>query len=214
MSLEWNKIFAAVLVAGITAQVAGFASDKIFHKEALEENAYEIEVAEMPGASMEATGPTGPEPILALLADADVTKGEKLSKACAACHSFDQGGPNKVGPNLYGIVNSHYAHLDNFAYSDAIKAAGEAGATWTYQNLNAFLWKPKEHIPGTKMNYIGMKKASDRAAIIAWLRTVSNSPAALPDASAIAAEAPEEATESEETQAQDAMEDTATPSEE
>lgn len=187
MSLEWNKIFAAILVAGILAQLSGFISNKIFHKEPLAEDAFKVEVADAGNAAAVATAPKGPEPILALLADADVTRGEKLSKACAACHSFNEGGPNKIGPNLWNVVGAEYAHLDDFAYSDALQSKE---GVWDYAALNHFLWKPKDYIPGTKMNYIGMKKPEDRASIIAWLRTLSSSPAALPSAEEIAASQP------------------------
>lgn len=177
-----NKIFAALLVAGITAQMSGFISEKLFHKDALAENAYKIEVAET-SSTATAAKPAGPEPILALLADADISKGEKLSKACAACHSFDKGGANKVGPNLWNIVGDKYAHKADFSYSSSLVAAAEAGGVWNYDNLNAFMWKPKKHIPGTKMNYIGIKKAEKRAQLIAWLRTLSDAPVALPEVS-------------------------------
>lgn len=98
-----------------------------------------------------------------------MAKGEKLSKACMACHSFDKGGPNKIGPNLWGIYNDKIAHLDNYAYSDAM---ANFGGQWDIEALNAFLWKPKKYMPGTKMNYIGMKKAEDRAAIVKYLQSL------------------------------------------
>lgn len=184
---EWNKIFAAVLVAGITAMLAGFIAEKTTEAHELETDAVQIAALDTGAGGATAAAPTGPEPILALLAAADVAQGEKLSKACAACHSFKQGEPHKVGPNLWGIVGAKQAHSDDFAYSDAMKAKG---GTWNYQELNKFLWKPKDYVPGTKMTFVGVKKPADRAALIAWLRTLSPSPAALPSAGDIAAEAP------------------------
>ena len=170
MNMEQNKIFAALLVAGITAYFAGFISDLSFHQDMPERNAYYIDVPEKDSAlSTESTAPAGPEPILELIAAADVTKGQKLSRACAACHSFDQGGKDGIGPNLWDIFEAQKASKPGFAYSDALK---EKGGTWTVEDLNAFLWKPKKFAPGTKMNYIGMKKVSDRAAIVAWLKTL------------------------------------------
>ncbi len=93
-------------------------------------------------ASTGAAHPQVPEPILALLAAADTTKGEALAKACIACHGFDKGGPNKVGPNLYGIVNGPKAHVSDFALFRRDQGNGRQGDRWTYQNLSAFLWKP------------------------------------------------------------------------
>jgi cytochrome c len=169
--LEKNKVFAAVLVAGIVAMLSGFVAKKVVHSEELEADAYQIEVVEVVEvvASGAPAAPVGPAPIIDLIADADIAKGEKLSKACMACHSFNQGGPNKIGPNLWGIYDDKVAHLDNFAYSDAMKNYGGA---WTVAELNGFLWKPKKHMPGTKMNYIGMKKPEDRAAMVKYLQSL------------------------------------------
>ena len=187
-SFEFNKIFAAVLVAGITAMLAGFISGKINHPHDLEKDAVEIEGSSVAGGGV--TKAALPDPIMHLIASADVAKGAKLSKACAACHSFDQGGPSKLGPNLWNIAGAPKASK-NFDYSDALRSAGGA---WGYDDLNKFLWKPKKAVPGTKMNYIGLKKPEDRAAMIAWLRTLGSS-LALPSATEIAAEAAELAPE-------------------
>ncbi|HCQ70698.1 MAG: cytochrome c family protein [Alphaproteobacteria bacterium] len=181
---NFEKLFAALLVAGITAMLSGFVADIFVHPHEIEKDAVTID-----GAAIASTGPTkkaGPDPVLALLSEADVARGAKLSKACAACHSFDQGGVNKVGPNLWNIVNKAKGSHAGFSYSSAIT---EAGGSWDYDALNHFLYKPKAYISGTKMNYAGLKKTEDRAAMIAWLRTLSASPAALPGAAEIAAEA-------------------------
>lgn len=181
---ESNKIFAAVLVAGITAYLAAFVADKLIHpKETLEKNAVEVEGGEVAGAV--ASKPKGPEPIMHLIATADIARGEKLSKACAACHSFDNGGVNKVGPNMWGVVGDKKGHIDGFAYSDALM---EKGGDWNYDSLNKFLWKPKSYISGTKMNYVGLRKPEDRAAMIAWLRTLGSDSYPLPTEAMIAAE--------------------------
>lgn len=166
--LENNKVFAAVLVAGIVAMLAGFIAKKVVHSEELAEDAYPIEVAEVTASGAPAA-PVGPDPIANLIAAADITKGQKLSKACAACHSFDKGGPNKIGPNLWNIYNAPVAKKSGFAYSDALIAHG---GKWSVDELNAFLWKPKKHIKGTKMNYIGMKKPEDRAAMVKYLQSL------------------------------------------
>lgn len=183
-NMEFNKIFAAVLVAGIIAMLSGFVSEKVYHPKKLKENAVKIE-------GVEAAGSSGPkkvakaDPILHLIAEADIERGQKLSKACAACHSFDNGGPNGVGPNLWNVVGAKKGSHAGFGYSDAMTSKG---GDWAYVELNQFLWKPKKFVEGTKMNFIGLKKPEDRAALIAWLRTKSSSPKALPSAGQIQAE--------------------------
>lgn len=192
--MEFNKIFAAILVAGIVAMLSGFFADNIVNSEELKENAYPIEVADtgssVPGSSVsDSSAPPlekKAEPILALLATADIERGQKMSKACGACHSFDQGGSNGLGPNLWGIVGQTKQSVAGYSYSGTLNTDGTN--SWTYEELNKFLWKPKKYAPGTKMNYAGLKKPSDRAALIAWLRTLSGSQAALPNAGRIAAE--------------------------
>ncbi len=182
--MESNKIFAALLLAGIIAMLSGFTAKKMVTIHMPEEPSYVIEVAETTDA---AGGEVAEEiDILSMIAVGDVAKGEKLSKACAACHSFEKGGPNRVGPNLWDIVNAKHAHLSDFPYSEVF--VGMKDKTWTYENISDFLAKPKQYAPGTKMSYIGMKKPEDRANIIAWLRTLSDSPAALPEAKAAPAE--------------------------
>ncbi len=184
--MEFNKVFAAVLVAGILAMFGGFLAKQLVHPHKLAENAFNIE-------AMEEAAPGGAkpmaQPILAMLATADAAKGEKISKACAACHTFTKGGPNGVGPNLYGVVGGPKDHIAGFAYSGALLENG--GTTWTYAELNKFLWKPKDYAKGTKMSYAGLKKPEDRAALLAWLRTQADSPKALPTDAEIAAEVAE-----------------------
>lgn len=184
-NLESNKIFAALLVAGITGMMTGFIANKVVKSEDLKEDAFPIEVADSLGGAAVPEKPKGPEPILAMLADADITRGERLSKACAACHSFDKGGANRIGPNLWNVVNASKGAHDGFTYSSTMAAFG---GQWGYQELNHFLWKPKDYMPGTKMNYIGLRKPEDRADMIAWMRTLHDTPPALPSAEAIAAE--------------------------
>ena len=180
MSMEWNKIFGAVLLAGLIAMLAGFVAEVLVHPKSLEKSAYVIAVPEGQGKGAETKGggaPSGPGDIAPLLAKADPAAGQTAAKACAACHSFDKGAAAKVGPNLYGIVGAKHAHMEGFAYSDAIK--GKQGP-WNYEELNHFLYDPKGYAPGTKMTFAGVKKDQERANIIAYLRSLSDSPAPLP----------------------------------
>lgn len=182
--MEFNKIFAALLVAGIVAMLAGFVADTLTHPHELEEDAFHVEGVETTagGAAVEKLA----EPILALIATADIARGQKVSKACAACHTFDKGGANGVGPNMWGIVGRQKQSVGGFSYSGTLNEQG--GNVWTYAELNKYLWKPKKYAPGTKMNYIGLKKPEDRAALIAWMRTMASGQKALPSKSQIAAE--------------------------
>jgi cytochrome c len=183
--MEFNKIFASILMAGIIAMLAGFVAKKVVHVEKPEKDAYVIEAAEVSDSGAPKKK-AGPEPIFALLAAADIEKGKRLSKACAACHNFEKGAPHKLGPNMWDKINAQIAAKTDFAYSDALTAKKAEGLKWTYEEMNAFLWKPKKYAPGTKMSYIGMRKAQDRADIIAWMRTLSDSPAPLPTPDQIA----------------------------
>lgn len=182
--MELNKLMAAVLVAGIVASFSGFIAREAIHPHKLHEDAVPIEGVEG-AAGGGVKKQTIPDPVLALIAGADLARGEKVAKACAACHSFDKGGPDGTGPNLWNTVNASKANKGGFAYSDSLK---DMAGQWDYAALNHFLWKPKSYVSGTKMNFIGLKKPEDRAALIAWLRTKADGQAALPSAAAIAAE--------------------------
>ena len=183
--LRLNKVFAGFLFAALLLMAGIKIADVMVPHQELAENAYVIEVAETTDVAAAAPVDTGPKPILALLAGADLGAGEKLSKKCSACHVFGAGGKNKVGPALWNIVNRPLGASEGYAYSDAL--AGFGGA-WDYAALNAFLAKPKGYISGTKMNFAGLKKPQDRANLIAWMRAKADSPAALPSADDIAAE--------------------------
>jgi cytochrome c len=165
MNMEYNKILAAVLVAGITAYAAGIMGHAFVHPEKLAKNAYDVPVEEA-AAAPGAAAPAGPEPITDLLPKADLAQGEKVSKICSSCHTFEKGGPNRVGPNLHGVVGRPRGSIADFAYSDAMKAKG---GKWDEESLNEFLFSPKTFVPGTKMTFAGLKKPEDRAAMIKWL---------------------------------------------
>ena len=171
-SFEWNKIFAAILLAALIGMMAGFISGKLVHPERLEKTAIAIEGVgeDAAGEVAAAETPTGPADISGLMASADAAAGQKLSRACAACHTFEKGGANRVGPNLWGIVGAKHAHADGFAYSDAIKAMHDK--PWNEAELNHFLYSPKAYAKGTKMAYAGLKNDQDRANLIAWLKTL------------------------------------------
>jgi cytochrome c len=185
MSFEANKIIGAILAAMILAMVSGMVANILVHPATLAKPAYEVAITEPTGGGAAApAAPTGPEPIKDLLAAADVDAGKSKTTQCAACHTFDKGGPNRIGPNLYGIVGDDIAHdRGGFAFSTALSAKG---GKWTVDNLNAWLWKPQDFAKGTKMTFIGLPKPQDRANVIAYLNSMSDSPQQL---SALAASA-------------------------
>ena len=133
-----------------------------------------------PAPSVPATGtgsPSADGTVLALLAAADAGAGKKVFKKCKACHSADKSGAHKVGPNLWDVVGRAKAGAQGYKFSGVLAGLG---GTWTFEDLDAFLAKPKAFAPGTKMTFNGVKKAADRAAVIAYLRSLSDSPKPLP----------------------------------
>lgn len=103
---------------------------------------------------------------------ADPAKGEKIAGKCKACHTFGNGEPNRTGPNLWGIVNAPVGHAAGFAYSDANHAFKETHPTWSEEALFGFLENPRGQMPGTKMQFNGVKDPKERADLIAWLKTL------------------------------------------
>lgn len=176
-SLEGNKIFAAILTAGIIAVGAGVFAGILYHPKELEQAAYAVPLGDDDAEPAEEEV-VEVVPIGVLLASADAAAGEKAAKKCGACHSFDEGGANKVGPALWDIVNRTIGGHDGFGYSDTL--AGHGGA-WDYEALDGFLADPKGWAPGTKMNFAGVKKPEERADLIAYMRSLSNAPAPLPE---------------------------------
>jgi cytochrome c len=186
-SLESNKIAAAVLTAGVIAMLSGFVAELLYHPHVeLEENSYVVATSGG-GAQVAAPAEEALDPIAPAMAAADVAAGEKLAgRQCAACHTFDDGGANKVGPNLYQILGRTIAGHAGFAYSDGL--AARSGESWTYEHLNVFLHAPKDFAPGTKMTFRGFPKVSDRADVVAYLRTLAASPEPLPEVTETPAE--------------------------
>ena len=175
-ALRINKIAAALLSGVLLIMVFGKIGNILVDPKTDISNAYPIEVPEKNQIKSKVVEEVVIEPVLALLATANLESGQKISKKCVACHGFDAGGPNKVGPNLYNIVNKDQGKAD-YAYS---KVLASLSGKWSYEELNKFLYKPKLYSKGTKMNYAGLSKTKDRANLIAWLRTKSDSPVSLP----------------------------------
>jgi cytochrome c len=181
-SFELNKLLAALLGTLFVIMSVGIVADAIFAAPVPERPGFAIEAAETETPAGEEAD--AEEPIAVLLAAADPGAGEAVFKKCAACHTVENGGANKVGPNLWGIVNRPVASHEGFAYSTGMKAFAEGGTVWDYDHLSSFLTAPKAVVKGTAMAFAGLKKPDERANLIAYLRTLADSPAPLPEAAA------------------------------
>ncbi len=196
---ELNKIAAAVLLSGTIAMSISLGMSALYkegeeHASAEPKRGYSIAGAETAdaGAAVAAAVDTGPVDILPFLQTVDLKKGEELLKRCTSCHTFEKGGPNRVGPNQWAIVGSKFAHKEDYAYSDALKALHET-KVWGFQEMSDFLENPKKYLPGNKMAFAGIKKPEDRANLIAYINTLSDNPLPIPKvdpAAAKPAEAP------------------------
>ena len=176
--LEVNKILAAIIMAVLIVFLISNIGDYLVNpnKDSNTKTAYNVKSAE--STTTEENKDTSEiESILTLLASASLENGEKTYKKCGSCHSYTKDGKNKVGPNLWNIVNRPKANVDGFAYSSAL---AEFGGVWDYEELSKFLYKPKDYIKGTKMNFAGLKIAEDRANLILFMREQSDNPVPLP----------------------------------
>jgi len=183
-SFELNKILGALLFSCLCLLSLNIAAGAVFAPHKPAKPGFEVAEQEAATKGGGAGQPAVPdEPIEKLLASAAVDKGENASKKCAACHTFGKGEPNRVGPNLYGVVGRERGSHAGFNYSAGMK--GKPGK-WTVEDLNTFLQNPKGFVPGTSMGFAGVPRGSERADLIAFLNSKSDSPAPLPKA----AEAP------------------------
>jgi cytochrome c len=172
-SFEWNKVIASVLTAMIVAMVSGILASEIVRPKRLESPAYVppgAEAGAAAAASASAPPASGPEPIEPVMAKADVAKGQQLIKPCVQCHTFEKGGANKIGPNLFGVMEENIAAVPGYQFSQALLA--HKSEKWDPEKLNIWLFKPQQFAQGTKMSFPGLPKVQDRADVIAYLESL------------------------------------------
>jgi cytochrome c len=178
----FNKLAGATLAALLVIVGARVAVDELYPTgkipgngvAAVESSTQVAATPSQPATSEPESEAADPEPSLAiLLASADPTAGESAARACRACHVFDEGNANRVGPGLYGIVGRAIAAAEGYNYSNALK---EMGGEWSYAALDGFLENPREWAPGNKMSYPGIKDAKNRADLIAYLASLGDAP--------------------------------------
>jgi cytochrome c len=177
-SFELNKILGAILGTCLIMLALNIGAGAVFAPEKPSKPGFNIAVKEQ--GEGEKGGAKEPEqPIETLLAKASVEKGQATAKQCQACHTFEKGGPNRVGPNLWNIVNRARAAESGFNYSAAMKS--KAG-NWSFDELNKFLANPRGYVPGTAMTFAGLSRAEQRADLIDYLHTLADNPVPLPKA--------------------------------
>jgi cytochrome c len=185
-SFELNKILGAVLGTCLALLALNIGASALFAPHTPEKPGYQIAVQEHAAGGKEAAKAPAEEPLPVRLASADVSRGETAAKKCQACHTFGKGEPNRVGPNLWGVIGRPKASEAGFNYSAAMKSQK---GNWTFEDLDRYLENPKAMVPGTNMTFAGIPRGKERADLLAFLNGKSDKPEPLPKAAA--APAPE-----------------------
>lgn len=184
-NFEFDKIVLAVAIGIITVLVSAGIGGFIYRSEQLPAKpGLVIEVTDTSGGAEAPKGIPDVIDIGAIMAAAKAENGQKIFSKCAVCHTIGKGEANKVGPNLWGVVGGKVTHKSDFKYSDAMAKHATEKPTWGFEELYRYLYSPKAYVPGTKMAFAGIKNDQERADLIAYLRTMADSPLALPAAAA------------------------------
>jgi cytochrome c len=186
-SFELNKIMGAVLGTLLFVMGAGFVAEAIYHPIENRGPGYNLPEPEAITGDGGVAEVAEEVPLGLLLASADIDAGAAAVRKCQSCHTFGEGEPHKQGPNLYGVVGRLEGSAEGYSYSEALLAHNAAGDIWSYENLNAFLIRPTDYAPGTKMNFAGIRTAEERADILAYLQTLATDPVPFPDPEVAAA---------------------------
>ncbi len=170
-----NKIIASIILAIILVLGINKVTNIIFYVEKPEKSAYQVADVSTTAITETNSGSSsaGSGDIMALLASASAADGKKIFKKCAACHSIAKGGGNKIGPALWGVLGRQAGSISDYKYS---KAMATHGKSWSFEEMNGFLIKPKDWIKGTKMTFVGLKKETDRAAVILYMNNNTDNP--------------------------------------
>ena len=168
-----NKIIVSIVFAIILVLGINIITDKIFYVKKPEKSAYQITIASQTEESEDSASSDKPGDIMALLASANTSEGEKVFKKCASCQSISKGGKNKSGPTLWGVIGRQAGILTDYKYSKSLIAYGKK---WSFQEIDGFLTKPKKWVPGTKMAFAGLKNEKDRASLILYINSQSDQP--------------------------------------
>ncbi len=171
-SFELNKIAGAVLGVALVTMGLNMMAGIVVNPAKPVVPGYELPGGEVAAAPAAAAAATADPPIAERMTVADAGRGERGAAACRACHSFDNGGPNRVGPNLWKVVDGPKAHIDGFGYSAALRERKAKGEKWGVAELDGFLKNPKGYLPGTSMSFAGIGRADQRADLIAYLTSL------------------------------------------
>lgn len=202
--LFFNKVAGVILAVALFMMALGELSNIVFSGGDSAELAYPIDLSALQTSAPAADEPSGPVNFGLLLASADLSAGERIARRCVACHTFNDGGANGTGPNLWGVLGRGVADVAGFNYSGAMNAYGAGSTRWLFENMYDYLENPRGYVPGTSMSFAGLRNQDDRINLIAYMRGQDSAPLALPEPLA-AAPAGEAELADADASAQDAM---------